>query len=391
MVNESETRVVRTACRECHRGCGMLAYVENGRLIKLESDPWSPVAQDELCWKTQASIERLYHPDRLHYPLKRVGDRGEGKWQSIGWDEALGTIAKKFNEIKEDFGAEFITFIESRYDRRCDPVSRLGNTFGTPKIVGIDNTCAIPRATGRIMTYGFNGRPDFSGSSDCIMLWGKDAGPPIKEGGKLIVINAIRTEAAKRADIWLQPRPATDLALALGILNVIVNERLYNREFVDQWTIGFEKLEGHIQQYPPDKVADITWVPAEKIVEVARVFAGCRYACLQTGNASDDTYNSTQFARAASIIQAICGVLDIPGGTVEQMEGLDKEGKSSDVLWDLLSPEQMAKRLGWENGHFPTDPLWEPIANKPAELQSQYLVRSILEGKPYERSKGHLL
>lgn len=385
MADDQKTKIIRTVCRECQASCGMLAHVENGRLIKLEADSQSPRTRDGLCWKTQASIERLYHPDRVHYPLKRLGERGEGKWQRITWDEALDTIAEKFNAIKNAFGAEFVTFIKGRYDRRCDLVSRLGNSFGTPNIIGIDNTCYIPSASGRLMTYGFDGRPDFSGSPDCIMLWGREIGPPIKPGTKFIVVNAIRTEAAKKADLWLQPRPATDLALALGILNVIVNERLYDQDFVDEWTIGFEKMAAHVQQFPPEKAAEITWVPAEKIVEAARVFAGSGYACLQTGNASEDTYNSTQFARAIAIIQAICGQLDIPGGTVQATDGpIDREGRARDVLCNLLPPEQSAKRLGSENAHFPADPLWEPIANKPAELQSQYIVRSILEGKPYE-------
>jgi anaerobic selenocysteine-containing dehydrogenase len=264
-------------------------------------------------------------------------------------------------------------------------VSRLGNAFGTPNIAGIDNTCYIPSATGRLMTYGFDGRPDFSGLPDCILCWGSGANPPLKKDAKLIVVNTMQTEAAKRADIWLRPRPATDLALILCMLNVIIHEKLYDKDFVDTWTTGFHELEKHVRQYTPEKVAGITWVESEKIVAAARLFTGHRYACLQTGNASEDTYNSTQFARAASIMQAICGLLDIPGGTIQPMvEPIDREGKAADVLPEALAPEQAGKKLGMEQGHFPADPLWETIVNKPAELQSQYLVNAILSGKPYE-------
>jgi anaerobic selenocysteine-containing dehydrogenase len=385
MTNDNETKVIRTVCRECRSYCGMLVHVKNTRAIKLEDDHDSPKGKDRLCWKSQASLERLYHPDRLHFPLKRTGERGEGKWQRITWEEALGAIAEKFKEIKENYGAESVALVKGHYDRRCDLVSRLGNAFGTPNIAGIDNTCYIPSASGRLMTYGFDGRPDFAGLPDCVMSWGSGITPPLKEGAKLIVVNTMQTEAAKRADIWLRPRPATDLALALGILNVIVNEKLYDKEFVDKWTVGFDKLEKHVQQYPPDMVAEITWIEAKKIVSAARLFTRHQYACLLTGNASEDTYNSTQFARATSIIQAICGLLDIPGGTIQPIgEPIDREGKASDVLRDMLSPEQSRKKLGTEYGHFPVDPLWDTIVNKPAELQSQYLVRSILEGIPYE-------
>jgi anaerobic selenocysteine-containing dehydrogenase len=235
------------------------------------------------------------------------------------------------------------------------------------------------------MTYGFDGRPDFAGNPDCVMCWGNSNNPPLKEDTKLIVVNSIKTEAAERADIWLQPRPASDLALALGILNVIINENLYDKEFVNKWTTGFDRLKEHVQKYPTDKVAEITWVPAGKITEAARLFSSFKYACLQTGNASEDTYNSTQFARAASIIQAICGLLDIPGGTIQATAGaIDREGTAEDVLRDRLSPEQANKKLGKEYGHFPVDPLWETIVNKPAELQPQYLVKSILDKTPYE-------
>ena len=385
MTGDHETKVIRTICRECREGCGLLVHVKNGRAVKLDIDPNSPVKRATLCWKSGAGLERLYHPDRLRFPLKRTGERGEGKWQRITWEEALGTISEKFKEIKDHYGAEAVAFVKGYYERRCDLVSRLGNVFGTPNIAGIDNTCYIPSASGRLMTYGFDGRPDLSGLPGCVMCWGSGANPPLKDGAKLIVVNSIRTEAARRADLWLQPRPATDLALALGLLNVMIHEALYDQAFVDRWTTGFDKLARHVQQYSPDKVAEITWVKAEKIRAAARLFAGSRYACLMTGNASEDTYNSTQFARAAAIIQAICGLLDIPGGTIQPMvEPIDREGRAADVLCDKLPPEQWKKKLGAEEGHFPVDPLWDTIVNKPAELQSQYLIRSILEGTPYE-------
>lgn len=385
MTPETDNRIVRTVCRECGAGCGMMVQVENGRVIKLENDPRSPKAKDKLCWKTDASLERLYHPDRLLTPLKRTGERGEGKWREISWDEALDEIAGTFKDIKSRYGAEYVAMVKGHYERRCDLVSRLGNAFGTPNIAGIDNTCYIPSASGRLMTYGYDGKPDFAGSPDCILCWGNSALPPVKPDGKFIVVNAIRTEAAKQADLWLQPRPGSDLALALGMINVMVNESLYDREFVDKWTIGFETLKTHIQAYPPEKVAEITWIPAEKIVTATRMFSDYSRACLHMGNASEDVINSTQFARAASIIQSIRGLLDIPGGTVD-LRGvpIDNESPAADVLVDKLPPEQLEKKLGKSEGHFPVDPLWDTIVNKPAELQSQYLIDSILTKEPYQ-------
>ena len=385
MANDRGTEIIPTVCRECNAQCWIFAHLRKGRVVELKKDPSSPNFRGSLCWKARASVERLYHPDRLRFPLKRTGERGEGKWKRITWHEALGLVADKFMELRDQYGAESIAFVKGYYDRRCDLVSRLGNVFGTPNIVSIDNTCYIPSASGRLLTYGFDGKPDFSGLPDCVMCWGKGGMPPLKEGAKFIVVDSIKTEAAKQADVWLQPRPATDLALALGMINVMVNERLYDDKFIDNWTTGFDKLKKHIQQYSPDKVAEITWIPAEKIKEATRLFSRYKYACLQTGNAGEDSYNSTQFARATSIIQTIRGLLDIPGGTIESRGmPIDREGKAADILSHMIPKEQVRKKLGIEYGHFPADPLWDSIVNKPAELQPQYLVKSILEKEPYQ-------
>lgn len=383
MASDAETKVVRTVCRECHNGCGMLVHVQAGKAIKVESDPESPKFRDKLCSRAQASLERLYSANRLTYPQKRVGARGEGKWQRITWDEALDTIAQKFASAKDKHGAESVALVKGIYDRHSDFVSRLGNVFGTPNVANIDNTCFVPSAVGRLMTYGYNSMPDVTGSPDCIMCWGSSANPPLKAGGKLIIVNTLETEAVKRADIWLQPRPATDLALAMGIIHVIVNEKRYDHDFVARWTMGFDHLKKHIQPYSPEKVAEITWVPDKKIIAAARLFTNYRYACLMNGNASEDTYNSTQFARAIAIIQAICGLLDIPGGTIDIEGSIQFEATSRDILRDKLPKEQEAKKLGGDQGYLPPSELWHTIASKPLEVHPQHLVDAILKEKPY--------
>jgi anaerobic selenocysteine-containing dehydrogenase len=381
--SDMETKTIRTVCRECRSDCGMLVHIRGGRAIKVEIAPDPPKSMDKLCLRAELGLERLYHPARLQYPQKRVGERGEGKWQRISWDEALDTIAREFTNAKERYGAESVALAKGFYDRHADFVARLGNVFGTPNVTSIDNTCYIPSAVGRLVTYGFDGTPDISGRPDCILCWGSGANPPIKPGGKLIVINTLPTEAAKRADIWLRPRPATDLALALGMLHIIVDEGLYDKDFVDKWTTGFDKLEEHLREYSPEKVAEITWVPAGKIVEAARLFTSYSHACLMNGNASEDSYNSTQCARAFSIIQAICGLLEIPGGTVKIEGAILFEATGEDILRKQLPKEQEAKKLGAAEGLVPPHDLWDSIVCKPVEIRYQHLLRAILEGKPY--------
>ncbi|MEJ2739424.1 MAG: molybdopterin-dependent oxidoreductase, partial [Dehalococcoidia bacterium] len=180
-----------------------------------------------------------------------------------------------------------------------------------------------------------------------------------------------------------RPRPATDLALALGMIHVLIEEKLYDADFVARWTTGFEKLEEHVRQYTPEMVAGITLVPEEQIIEAVRLFSGYKYTCIMNGNASEDTFNSTQFARTIAILQSLCGLLDIPGGTIEIEGDILNEATSADILRDRLPEEQEAKKLGGDRGHLPPSDLWYSIASKPLEAHPQYLVRALLEEKPY--------
>ena len=361
----------------------MNVFVEDGRAVRVESAPDTRGASSKFCSRAQAALERVYSPHRLLQPLKRAGKKGEGKWERISWDEALDAIARAFTEAKETHGAESVTLAKGAYCRQADYVSRLGNVFGTPNVTSIDNTCYIPSASARLVTYGFDGMPDLAEGPECLLLWGNSPNPPAREGQKLVVVNVLETAAAKRADVWLRPRPGTDLALALGMLNVIVGEALHDHDFVARWTVGFEELKRHLGDYPPDKVEEITWVPAEKIVEAARVFAGADPGCLWSGNASDDTYNSTQCARAFAILQSICGNLDVPGGTCHFQGTILYEGTDRDILRSKLPPEQEARKLGADRGYFPPHELWDAIVHKPVEVHPQHVLDAILTHEPY--------
>jgi anaerobic selenocysteine-containing dehydrogenase len=368
--NKSTTQVVKSVSS---MGQPISVYIRDGEIIKIEGD-----AMDDA-----VALERLYHPDRLKYPQKRVGERGEDKWQRISWDEAIDTIAGKLNSIKEKYGAEFVAFGKGYRRPHSDYINRLANVFGTPNIVGQDHVCYVPTAVGDIITHGYDGFPDWDYPTRCAIWWGRRGRPPLKEGTKLIVVNSLKTEAAVAADIWLQPRPTTDLALALGMLNVIVNEELYDKSFVDKWTVGFDKLKEHIQQYPPDKVGQITWVPSEKIVEAARLFAKTRPAYIKAGNAIEDNVNSVQCARALAIMSAITANLDIPGGVIEVQGVINHMGGSEVTLWDKLPVEQQRKRIGADSGLLPPHPLWHLIATMPLQVPPQLLVKAILEEAPY--------
>jgi anaerobic selenocysteine-containing dehydrogenase len=368
--NESIIQVVRSVSAA---NFGINVHLKDGKLVRTEGDPLGD----------DAALERLYHPDRLLYPQRRRGQRGGGEWERISWDEALDTIARTLNHIKNTDGPEFVAFGKGYRRPHSDLVTRLANAFGTPNLVGVDNVCYIPTAVGEILTFGYDGFPDFEHPTRCVLWWGRSKRPPLRRGTKLIVVNCLKTEAAAEADIWLQPRPATDLALAMGMLNVMINERAYDKSFVENWCVGFGPLKERVEQYSPEKVEEITWVRADKIREAAMLFATSRPAYIKPGNAIEDNINSVHCSRALAIMAAITGNLDIPGGVIEVQGAIQEMGKAETTLRDRISKEMTEKRIGANEGLLGPTPLWDLVAAMPLQVWPQFFVKAMLEEDPY--------
>ncbi len=378
--------IVKTYCaRMDHGGCGILAHVENGRITQIEGNPDSPLNRGTICAKGLAQIEKLNHPDRIKYPMKRKGERGKGKWERISWDEALETIAEKISEIIKEDGPRAISFAQGTpKGLELFLLIRLANLLNIPNISTPGNVCHMPRETASTLTCGFFPIPDYDHPPACVVVWGSNLfqtneegilGSQLKRaldhGAKLIVIDPRKTAVASRADLWLQPRPGTDLALALGILRAIVDKDLYERAFVEGWTKGFPELKEHLQQYPLEKVSDITWISKEKIIEMAHLFSQTKPASIQWGNALEHNPSSFQCARALLILMAITGNLDTPGGNVNRPgPPIMRPGELvqiknfPDKKEKILSPEF---RLSTMMGFVP----------------SQLIVKAILTEKPY--------
>ncbi|GAI74265.1 unnamed protein product, partial [marine sediment metagenome] len=244
-------KIIRSVCQACHCQCGVMVHVEDGKVTRVTGDPNHPMNQGFICVKGQAQPELLYHPDRLKYPLKRIGGKGEGKWERTTWDEALNAITEKLTEIKGKYGPESLAVIHGTGPRTGNTATHLlGLPLGTPNTISDDrHICHTPSVVAETSTIG--GRtsimmevgPDYK-NANCIVIWGGNplaAHPPRgmevvkakrQRNTKLIVIDPRRITLASMADMWLQVRPGTDLALALGMLNVIVNEELYDKDFV---------------------------------------------------------------------------------------------------------------------------------------------------------------
>jgi anaerobic selenocysteine-containing dehydrogenase len=374
--------MTKSTCGLCLGGCGVLLHVEKGRVVGITGDPQSPVNQGALCAKGRASLEYLYHPDRLTFPLKRAGKRGEGKWTKISWDQALDTIAERFSRTKKQYGAEGVAFVQGSAKGLIDVYNeRLANAFGTPNFATSGHVCFLPRFLASKLTYGFYPVPDYEHPPACIVVWGTNPAKTrigeykrmvqqVCKGTKLMVIDPVQTILARKAQTWLQLKPGSDLPLALAMIHVIINENLYDKTFVRNWTTGFQQLKEFIKKYPPEKVSSLTCIPAETIKQAARFYAKHKPACIQWGNAVDHGVNSFQTARAISILRAITGNLDVPGGDMEPSYPIKAAGSADLTLWD---EDRWMKRV---DADFQLLPLFHRVL--PGNL-----LRAILEEKPY--------
>jgi anaerobic selenocysteine-containing dehydrogenase len=350
--------VVRSHCRMCHGGCGVLVYTKDGRVEKIAGDPECPIGRGTVCSKGLASAQLAYHPDRLLHPVRRVGPKGSGRWEQISWDEALDTIAGRILDYKERFGAESVVMGYGTGRENESVIYRFANLLGTPNVLTAGHLCYGPRIATSIITCGSNPIVDYENDPKCVMVWGNNLviansdeykGEALSRcldtGARLIVVDPRLTRLAARADVWLQLRPGTDAALALGMLNHIIGEGLYDHEFVASYVHGWEPFVARVREYPVSRVAQITWVPEEKIRAAAHLYATTKPAGIQWGVAIEQQITCADNNRLLMALMGITGNIDRPGGQV-----LFRTPRIRNVghfgAHDLLPKEQAAKRLG---------------------------------------------
>jgi anaerobic selenocysteine-containing dehydrogenase len=413
-MGKSEQRVVRTTVWSpgcgSHGGCGLKLIVEGDRLVKVEGDEAHPWNQGRLCAKGLALTQYLDHPDRVRHPLKRVGERGEGRWEQISWDEALDTCEERLRDIRDKYGAESVIFGQGTGRDVGGPITYLAYAYGSPNWVQIGlagHSCYTPRQAGMFVTDG-----DYT-VADCsqflerryddpqwvppkvIINWAQNpiAGcfdgfyghwivDAMKRGSKLIVIDPRVTWLASRAEIHLQNRPGTDGAIALAMLNVIINEGLYDHEFVDKWCYGFDELKERVQDYPLDKVAELAWIDADDLRRAAHLYAESHPAAIHWGVPVDGNAQGTVAAQAISQLWCVTGNIDIPGGNViaKPAFGVTTYPFTSQEMVDLYGEELIRKlnekRIGADR--------YPMLKNFRGWGQPDVALEQIESGKPYE-------
>lgn len=384
------TTILKSVCRSCHGGCGVLLHVRDGVLLKVEGDRESPLNHGRLCPMGTVTTDLVYHPDRLKYPMRRKGKRQSGEWERISWDDALDEISQRLLAIREKHGPEAIALGTGTGRHHIRWVSRFGHALGTPNWAepGFAQ-CFHPRVNTAILTFGDFPVCDYTGDVPpaCILYWGHNpvlSGPDgetrfsvieaLDHKPRTIVVDPRRTVLAEKADLWLQVRPGADDALALAMLNVVIGEKLYDEQFVTEWTYGFDALAERVKDHTPEWAEPITWVSADKIRAAARLFAQTKPAMMEWGCAIEHTPKCIQTIRAVSMLPAITGNIDVPGGWVFGMHGL---GRFPSLI-ENLTPEASAKRLGADR--------FKLLSGEGADLPAAHiptLLQAMREGKPY--------
>ncbi len=318
------TKIVKSICEMCgtaYAGCGIDVLVEGDKVVKIEGTKGHPVNNGHLCPKGLASIQMLYNPDRLQYPMKRVGGKGSGKFERISWSEAMDTLSGKLENVIKTDGPQAIAWIKGQgpgWQMAWDFCQRVMNAIEAPNLVQHGHNCHFGRGAGHVATFGWMPDPDYE-EAKLIVLWGYNPvntalpsqGARImdakRRGVPLIVIDPRFTKTAAKADIFVQIRPGTDGALALGMMNYIIKEDLHDKQFIEKWAYGFDKLAKMVEEWTPEKTAEVTWVPADTIRKVARMYATIRPAALMDANGIDQNPSVSQSIRAISSLCVITG------------------------------------------------------------------------------------
>ena len=356
-------RVVHVACpHDCPDACGVLITIEDGRATKIQGDPNHPVTRGFLCAKVAKYLDRVYSPQRVLYPMRRVAPKGacaaaREVFQRISWDEALDEITSRFRQVIAEHGPEAIlpcsyggtlgalngASMDRRFFHRLG-ASQLERTICSDAgELGLQSVIGIKLGT----------EPEQFAHSRYIIAWGANIHgnnvhlwPFIEEarrkGAKLVVIDPYRTRTAKCADWHLPINPGADAALALGLMRVIIEENLYDRDYVSRYTLGFDELKARAQGYTPEKVAHWTGISAEDIVTLARAYATVRPSVIRVNYGIQRTDGGGMAMRAVAMLPCLLGSWKELGGGL-QLSTSGAFGLNSDAL---RMPELMLKALG---------------------------------------------
>ncbi len=325
------TTKVHGMCQLCSTVCGITGHIKDGRIIKIEGNPKDPNSRGKLCARGQAALNHQYHPERLLYPLKRVGPRGSGKWRRITWDEAYDELATRLKDVKKTGKPEEFAFHQGR-SRSKDAVNRFLRAFGTNTALNHRGLCSASRRAAAL-TYLFESDWDLGDyeRSKYILNFGSNmfeahqghvAGAQrvqrgrFENGAKLVTFDVRMSNTAGNSDEFYMPAPGTDGGIALAMAHTIISEKLYDAEFFNDWTnVAIEELWEQIKQYTPEWAEQLSTVPAETIRRIAREFAAAAPAATTMCNRGSSAHiNGYTNDRCIILLNVLVGSIGKKGG-----------------------------------------------------------------------------
>jgi len=332
--DSAKEKIVYGACQhDCPDNCAMETLVRDGKVISVKGRHDHPFTHGVLCAKVKSFDKRVYAPDRLLFPLRRTGAKGEGQFARISWDEALDEIRDRFRAIIDEHGAEAIlpcSYLGSQgllNGLHCgDPFfNRLGASIGERTFCNSGASKAFRMVCGP--TGGVD--PESFRHAKLIVLWGiniistamhhwrfvKDA---MKDGATLVVIDPLRSRTARQAHWHIRPKPGSDVALALALIHQIIADGLVDEDYVARYTLGFDALKARAARYPPEIAGEITGLPAEEIIKLARLYAQTQPSAIRSGVALERTRNGPDAVRAIACLPALTGAWRHVGGGMFQ-------------------------------------------------------------------------
>ncbi len=361
----------------------MNVHVENGRIVKVTGMKEHPLNRGRLCPKGSISPDYVYSNDRIIYPMIKEN----GRWKKIEWDDALSIFVENLKEVREVDPKAFATIIGMPIllggSSTVGFIRRFMDVYGSPNCFSPESMCYRHEIIGYILTLGKFPVADPE-NSNCIVVWAHNphaSKPPLawmierarKRGAKLIAIDPRKTKVAEMADIHAKIKPGSDTYLAVGLMKVIIEEKLHDKEFVSNHCHGFERLKDFVSGYSLSEISEKTWIDEDTIAEIARIFAKTKPACIVQGvNALDQVPTGIQNARSIAILHALTGNVDVKGGFVRASRVHTRNLRLHELLPDAP--------LGIEKHPFFYQ-VWETHLG---EGQGMYLYDAILNGEPYE-------
>lgn len=383
---QEHVEVKKTCCGICNQysHCGIDAYIANGQIVRIEGSTDNPHSRGKLCPRGAGIRQYVYNSDRILHPLKRVGAKGEGKFEPITWEEAYHTIAEKLKEYRSDFGPESVAFMAGFSKWYRPPLQRLASSFGSPNYLTEGSTCQEAHKMAWWLVFGGIAGADVA-NAEVVLVWSRNPFYSTLDSNevfyqqfeakkKFIVVDPRKTSFSQKAYIHLQLKPGTDGALALGMARVIIKEGLYDKNFVEQYVSGFEEFSALCEEYTPQRVKELTGVPEHLMIEAARLYACSKPSAMVT-SASPVVHhvNGVQNYRAVISLVALTGNYDIIGG--------NRVIPSGYLLVTGFTPSNAAKYIG--NFHFKTPaighkrfPIWAEF--EPSQGQAMALPDFIL-------------